>query len=461
VDDATPAMVRSVARDLRGGDLLVALARPNGQTHLLPMGITGPGFHGGELTSDSTRTDGLVTSTDLAPTILARFGIPVPSAINGQAIRATGTANVADLESFANRLGAIGSRRGPVLGVAAVAWLLATLAGLAVGGFWRRRAPAVLALTAVYAPAMLLVTAAIEPSLWGERLIVMLLTPAVAVATLAVLGGWTALAVACALTVCAYAADVIAGSHLVVRSLGGPNPASGSRFFGIGNELEAAFAVVVPLGVGAALASRPRLAEGGRRAAGVFLAVGFLAAAVFALGRFGADVGAAIVLPAGAAVAAAVSIGSRGWVALVLIAPVVAVAALVAADLALGGGAHLTRSVLDAGGFNSLGDTFERRIRLAGHSFTHAANLPYLAVILLLAGLAWTRRRQLWTLLGVRAYRAAVAGGASAAVLGAIANDSGAILLIVGAFYLVAGVAYAWSHNAENAWQPASTHGNL
>ena len=55
----------------------------------LPIGIAGRGFDG-NLTSDSTRTDGYVLSTDIAPTVLAHFGIEVPSEISGQAIRAEG-----------------------------------------------------------------------------------------------------------------------------------------------------------------------------------------------------------------------------------------------------------------------------------------------------------------------------------------------------------------------------------
>ena len=55
----------------------------------------------------------------------------------------------------------------------------------------------------------------------------------------------------------------------------------------------------MPLGVGGALAAAIRPATRGTVAAAVFLAVGLAARAAFAPGRFGADVGAAIVFPAG------------------------------------------------------------------------------------------------------------------------------------------------------------------
>ena len=53
----------------------------------------------------------------------------------------------------------------------------------------------------------------------------------------------------------AYAIDVIAGSGLTRLSLLGPNPIFGVRFYGIGNELEALFAVMVPAGVAASVTS--------------------------------------------------------------------------------------------------------------------------------------------------------------------------------------------------------------
>ena len=61
------------------------------------------------------------------------------------------------------------------------------------------------------------------------------------------------MAVACAITVVAYAIDVVAGLRADELSLLGPNPIFGARFYGIGNELEALIAVMVPVAVGAAL----------------------------------------------------------------------------------------------------------------------------------------------------------------------------------------------------------------
>ncbi len=51
----------------------------------------------------------------------------------------------------------------------------------------------------------------------------------------------------------AHAVDLARGSPLIGASLAGPNPKGGSRFFGIGNELEIMLALEVLFGLGATL----------------------------------------------------------------------------------------------------------------------------------------------------------------------------------------------------------------
>ena len=160
----------------------------------------------------------------------------------------------------ATRMEVISSRRGPVIGLqhrssgslalALVAAAQPRRAG-AAGGARRRpdgRLPA----------AVLLLGAALEPGETAERLLVLLGAPLLAALTLLLLRGYRALAVASALTVLAYAVDVIAGSPLTSLSLLGPNPGLGVRFYGIGNELEALLAVLVVAGTGAGAGRRSR-----------------------------------------------------------------------------------------------------------------------------------------------------------------------------------------------------------
>jgi hypothetical protein len=432
-------------------EVRIAIAKPREDSdELVAIGVSGPGFDG-NLTSDSTRMDGYVLSTDVAPTILDHFGIPVPSEMSGQPIRSEGEVDVTEIESLGDRLDVISSRRGPVIGYSLLLWL-GTLASIALVSRGRLARPAVrvTGLAIVYMPLVLLLAAAIKPGETAEALLVMLGAPALAASTLALLRGYRALAAASALTVCAYAIDVIAGSPLTALSLLGPNPGLGVRFYGIGNELEAILAVLVVAGAGAALTGfapgAPR-----RRCAVAFVASGLLAAFVFAAGRFGADVGAAIVLPVGAAVAAVVVAGRgrRGALWLVLAAPLAILALMALVDLVSGANAHLTRSVLDAGGLGDLSDVAQRRLQLSAHSFGRPVLLAFLPLVAAIAVLAVVKRDRLQAWLsGSPAMRAGLAGALAATALGTLANDSGALLLEVGTAYLLVFTGFAWAEGS-------------
>ncbi len=450
---AAATLPRLASLSRRPGRLVIGIARPTGDDDdPLAIGIAGRGF-GGNLTSDSTRTDGYVLSTDVAPTVLDWLGLGVPSQMSGQPIRSEGEVDVAAIESLGARMAVISHRRGPVIGCGLLVWLgllaLAVLAGWATG----RAAPArvgvrLVGLAVVYMPLVLLAGAALEPGEGAEALLVTLAAPALAALTLAALRGYRALAVAAGLTVLAYAVDAIAGSPLSSLSLLGPNPGLGVRFYGIGNELEALLAVLVVAGCGAGLAGfGPGLPP--RRAAAGFLVGGLLCAFVFAAGRFGADVGAAIVFPVGAAVAAlAVAGRSRRAVVLVVAAPFAVLALLALVDLVSGANAHLTRSVLDAGGLNALGDVAQRRLQLSVHSFGRPILLYFLPLVAALVGLALWRRDRLraWTA-GSPAYAAGLIGAVAATVVGTLANDSGALLLEIGTAYLLVFAGFAWSES--------------
>jgi hypothetical protein len=449
--------VGALARTLRGDDLLIALERPPPPGREgLALGIAGRGFDG-TLTSDTTRTEGLVAATDLAPTILARYGLERPEAMNGRPIHAEGEVDASALDSLGSRLSVISSRRDPVIMSNALLWLAIALVSIAATrGRAARVALPLLALSCAYLPLLLLLGAALEPSRVAERLIVGIGAPLLAAATLRLFRGYGALAVACGLTVGAYAIDVIAGSPLTKLSLIGPNPAIGVRFFGIGNEMEAAVAVLVPVGVGAALAAwGPKTLDAGLDAAGrrtaviAFLGCGALAAAIFAAGRFGADVGAAIVLPVGAAVAAAVAAGVSGrrrWLLLICAAPLVAVAVLAALDLVLGGGAHLTSSVLEAGGAGDLADVARRRLTLSAKSFGRTADSPFLYLAAIGLALAALRRERVKAWFAeAPAALAGFCGAAAATLIGTLANDSGAIVLMIGSAFVAACAGFAWA----------------
>jgi hypothetical protein len=439
-------------RAVKGGHgLVIAMARPTGKSgEPIPIGIAGRGYDG-DLTSDSTRTDGYVLSTDIAPTILERFGIAVPDEMTGQAIRTEGSVDPAGIESRGARMAVVSSRRGPVIGFSLLAW---TIAAALVALLARGLAPAaarLLGLSVVYLPPALLLGAAFEPAQYPEMLLVMIVAPLAAALTLALFRDYRALAVAAAVTVGAYAIDAIAGSPLSALSLLGPNPGLGVRFYGIGNELEALLAVLVVGGIGAGLAGfAPRLSPG--RCAATFLLVGLVLAGIFASGEFGADVGAAIDFPIGVAVAALVVTGGRRrWIVLVILIPLAVLALLALADLLTGANSHFTRSVLDAGGLHSLGDTAQRRLEQTGRSFYRPVLLVALPVVAILVLVATLRRRTLadW-LRDAPAMRAAMIGAVVATVVATLANDSGALLLEIGAAYLLVFLGWAWAEGGRS-----------
>jgi len=450
--DASLGQLRGVVAGLRPGDLLIAIERPPpGRNRELAIGIAGKGFDG-NLTSDSTRLDGYVLSTDVAPTILDWFGLEAPTQMSGQPIHGEGEVDAAAVAALGARMAVISERRGPVVGLSLLAWVLAL--GLAIAitrGAAARVGVQLAGLAVVYLPLVLLAAAAAEPGETMEMLMAMLGAPALALLTLIVLDGYRAPAVGSGLTVAAYAVDVIAGSPLTSLSLLGPNPGLGVRFYGIGNELEALLAVLIVAGTGAGLAGfAPRLSP--RGCASAFLGVGLPLAFVFAAGRFGADVGAAIVFPVGAAVAAAVIAARRRRAALaIVVLPFAVVALLALLDLVTGANAHLTRSVLDAGGLGDLGDVAQRRLQLSAHSFTRPIVFVFLPLIVALVALAVARRERLQAWLRpYPAMRAGLLGAVAATIVGTLANDSGALLLEIGAAYLLVFVGFAWARAGQS-----------
>jgi hypothetical protein len=356
---------------------------------------------------------------------------------------------VSVLTSSPERLWEIADRRAPVVGVSLLAWLAAF--GLALGANRDRAgrlAARLLALSVVYLPLALLAGAALEPSVAVERLLLMLGAPALAAVTLAALGGYRALAFACGATVLACSVDLIAGSPLTGLSLVGPNPAAGHRYYGVGNELEAILVVLTLVGTGAALQAFSPLWVGKcwERGPAAFLVVAVVLAFVFAYGRYGADVGAAITLPLGACVAAALLAERPRLALLAFLVPLPALAILAAADLLTGSNAHLTKEVLQADGGGDVLAVFGHRLREAGGSFGRPLLIPGLPLTIAAAILAWRGRERVAVWLGhVPAFRAGLAGALTATLVGTIANDSGALLLEIGAAYLVVLLAFAWA----------------
>jgi hypothetical protein len=242
--------------------------------------------------------------------------------------------------------------------------------------------------------------------------------------------------------VAAYVIDLALGSPLISVSLLGSNPLAGGRFFGVGNELEAALPIVLFAGLAAALPQRPA----GRREAGLFAAAGLAFTAVVAWGRLGADVGAVFTIAGGTAAGAVMLGGPRprpAMLALACAVPVLGLVVLAGLDLATGAGGHYTGSVLHAGSPGDVADTVARKLAAAFRELRKGV-MPLDTVVCLVAGIYAIRRRErvLAAVGDAAGWRACLVGGFAGGVLGSLTNDSGPVLLVIATFGLLCVVAY-------------------
>lgn len=432
-----------LARERSRRDLIIFVEQPPAaEGDQLSIAVAGPALDG-MLESPSTRTDGYVLSTDLAPTILRHFGLRVPSAMTGQPVEAGGELDLEGLSELQNRYEQVGKRRGAALAIPLLLWIaLAGMIALATRGRLAAYVLRVLCLATVSLPAVLLLTAALEPSLAVERGIATALPVAIAAILLRVAPGWPALALACGLTVVPYGVDMLAGSALTPRAVIGPNPGLGARFYGIGNELESTLMILTAVGTGAALTWGKVPA---RRSAVIFLTVGAVATVVFAAGRFGADVGAAIVFPVAAVVAASVAVGRPrlAWTGLAAAAAALLVIGI--ADIVTGSETHFVRSVVGGSG-GSFFDVVGQRLDATLESFTRVSRIPVTVVAVLLIGTGWLKRKRIEGWISDLPYiRAGLLAAAAGSLVGAVTNDSGALFIQVGTLYLALVLGFAWA----------------
>lgn len=424
--------------------MVVETPLPARAPQLLPIGVLGlSSGPPASLTSDSTQLDGIVAGIDIGPTALRWLGLQVPDAMKGQPIRLTGKRDSAALQAFSDRLRVVNGRRFAALDTILAAWLLLTLVLAIVADRRGLRAALRLgALAVMWVLSVLLVTAALHPGRGVELL--------------AIAGGSFLLAaltdrfvpwprgplVPCLFTVLFYVADLARGSDWIIRSLLGPNPRFGSRYYGIGNELESSLPVLLFVGLAALMYGRTR----SRRTALAFALAGLFLGAAIGSGRLGADVGGVITVGGGAAVATLFMLPGGVTKRAVLIAclvPFLAIGGLALLDLATGGNGHFTRTVLQAQGKSALTDIVVRRYELAFNALKRGL-MPFATTIALLTivyGIKY-RDRVYAPIAGSDPWRAALAGSVAAGIAGSLSNDSGPLLLVISTFAVVMVTAY-------------------
>lgn len=438
--------------------LIVVQAAAGGtQGQLLWLGTAGlAGMHASELTSDTTRERGLVSSIDLAPTILRRLGIgSLPADVRGAPIRLDGTLALSSLRSLMARLRVIGPRRLRALGVllcaAAALLLAAALARGSSGQMRRAQALRLCGLAALWTPVITLLPAALEPPAAAEYALIVAGSFVVALLSDTALRWPKALIAPAVVTLVAFVADALAGSQLLMRSLLGPDPILGARFYGFGNELKSGLAVMALFALATAIYTRqpsPRdRAHESRRSAAAFIATGTLLALIEGWSRIGAAVGGVVLVCAATAVAAVMlAPGSvtRRRALIALASPAAGLVLLAALDLATAhGSGHYTGSILHARSAGDLRDLLVRRYSAAwGELHNHAMPVAT-AFALLCAALALRWRDRVLAPVGKHpAFAAALAGSITAGIVGSLVEDSGPVLLVVAAFALGSALSY-------------------
>jgi hypothetical protein len=419
--------------DARGGELLWSAA----------AGLEGGGDK--ELSSKSTNQRGLIAAVDLAPTILHHLGVaPIPADMRGKSLETDGPLRSGSLRALMARLHVIGGRRLKALGFVLIAWaLLLLLSARRPPG--RARAMRAGALGMLWAPVAVLIPAALEPSAAVEYATVALACFGLGALTDLLLPWPRAVLAPAAVAIVALAFDALAGTQLLMRSLLGPNPILGARFYGIGNELKSGLAVLVLAGVGALLYPATR----GRRAALTVAGAGAVLAVVEGSARIGAGVGGVILVSAGAAVATVMLLPgnlSRRRALAVMIAPVAALVVLAGLDLATAhGGGHFTGSILHARSAGDLRDVIVRRYTAAWNELKNHTMPVATGLALLCSGVAISRRERLLAPVSADpGWLAALCGGLAAGIVGALVEDSGPVLLVVAVFTLGCVLAYLW-----------------
>jgi hypothetical protein len=452
------AVLDALLRDRMPGDLLIVMQTPPRASvpQLLPAGAVLDGA-GGMLTSQTTRLQGIVAAIDIPVTILRALDVAVPRGIKGQPIRAEGVRDPEALEAIEARLRVVSGRRTPTILALLFAWAALTLAlGIVADRRGIRAGMRIGGLAMLWVLPVLLLTGWLAPARSVEIAIVVGGSFALGALTDLVVRWPRGPLVPAAVALLAYGADLAFGSKLIIRSLLGVNPRSGSRFYGLGNELEATLVVMLLVALGALLMRRAdfdaapapfgRGPGRSRRGAAIVAIAGVVAAVFIGAGQLGADVGGVITLGGGIGVMTllmAPGTPSRLAIVLALLAPVAALAGLAGLDLATGGDGHFTRTILQADSARALWDVVVRRYTLA-YNVLRTGVMPFVTALAVLsvAYAARHRERVYAPLRGSPAWRAALAGALTASVVGALFNDSGPILLVLGVFMLACVTAY-------------------
>ncbi|WP_146160527.1 hypothetical protein [Desmospora activa] len=210
---------------------------PSG-TGLFPIILYRPGEQPGLLISDTTRRTGIVSSMDVAPTILSRLGVEIPTQMLGQPVKRT-EGTVATFRETIEKVESIYRMRPPVLYSYILVQMVALVVGLSMilkrresAGSWMQ----IILLGILLAPFLFLMISGVTArSFWllsgsvlvSGWLMALLLTRSRTLPLLFWVGiiGFVPVVV-----------DGLLGGPLIQQSFLGYDPIKGARYYGIGNE---------------------------------------------------------------------------------------------------------------------------------------------------------------------------------------------------------------------------------
>ena len=418
VQASTSLETAAAIRTAQGRGATVAVTAPNAPAdaaNLTPFGLSGPD---GVLYSPGTRTTGLLSSEDVAPTLLDRLGVEAPPQMAGRPAEVQ-PGNPKSPAGLQEHLAFVDEERSTVwtllVGVAAAAF--------AFGAYLRGREGLRLAtLFLVALPFGALVAAALP------------VANAVSVAGLAALAagglaavagkvsteGLSSLAVVSLATVGFVALDAAFGGRVMSFSVLGHDPAYGTRFYGIGNEYSAVVAGALPLGMGLLVGWRTGLS-------GFAAVVGAVVVVALGLPVMGADVGGSLALGIGFGAMVGFMRGGR-FVGLALGA---GVGSLFAVALFVVGGAlfsDVSHGARAASGDLALYEVALRKIIL---SLRHLLNPLWTVLLVVLAALAFFG----WRRAEGKGAVAGIVGAVISAVASGALNDSGILATILALAY--------------------------
>lgn len=457
--ERTDAVLGAVVRHLPPHTLLLVVGMTPGTTRwaLTPVIASGEGIRSARLASPSTHRSGLLTLTDLAPTILHTLGVKVPNDVRGSVLRVNpGHASWAPLQRFDRLLDSRTQTTRSMMMVFIVAQAALYLMAILRLSRGRRSRPlrAALEVASLTFAAWPLATFVIRLSPWassqyeGSIAITWLIAAVVAVSVQGLRRhALDPLLVICGATFAVIATDLATGSHLMLGSFFGYSPSTDGRYFGIDN---AVFAILsgCAVVVCAAVVDRAVHVPGTRDRTQTALVVAAVVAAVTIVVDgapwMGADVGGILTLVPVFGLTLWALAGhkiDRRFLLAALGAGVVVLLAAVGADALRSPDqrTHIGRFFLGAGQGNgqlltsTLAEKWQKNMRIFGQT-PWAWVVPIIAVFavyVLVVAKGWQR-----LLPAGSPRRTAIVSGLILGILGWLLNDSGVVVTALVFVYL-------------------------